>query len=582
MKGARVIKICASAASLLAVLLMILTLTVGAQTKGAITGRVVTDDGSGMANVTVVITSVGSQSGAQRTATTDEEGNFRFTDLPARSYGVSVFGSREYVQAPLTTSESNQRRYYRLGESANITLIRGGVITGRVTNANGEPVVGIQVSAIRVRDAEGQPVRGSSGGVPRMTDDRGVYRLYGLQPGAYVVAANASHLFIPVASPYDHEVPTYYPSSTRDAAAEVAVASGSEASSIDIRYRGERGHAVSGKVSGVDLAVSYLSALIYLTHVATGAVVSSVYTNPNQSGGGFAFYGVADGEYDLVAERSGDSGSDGQASQPRRVTVRGADLTGIELKLAPQASIAGKVILEPIPQRCEDKRPPAMEEVVLQARRDEAIKASLPPFFSMPRAAPPNEKGEFLIQRLNPARYRLQTNLSNENWYLKSITASASSPSGGAGAASGSDPGRSGLLLKSGERASGVTVTIAEGAASLRGKVVADKEGSRSPARILVYLMPAETASADDVLRYSETMAGKNGAFEFKQIAPGKYRLLARAAPEDHPSDVPALLIAWDANERAKLRREAEAVKLEVELKPCQRVTDQLVKYSTK
>jgi len=96
---------------------------------------------------------------------------------------------------------------------------------------------------------------------------------------------------------------------------------------------------------------------------------------------------------------------------------------------------------------------------------------------------------------------------------------------------------------------------------------------------MIVHLVPVETASADDVLRYAEAVAGKDGAFEFKNLAPGKYRLIARAAPDDATRDRPATPVAWDANERAKLRKEAEVMKIEIELKPCQRVSDQVVKF---
>jgi hypothetical protein len=81
------------------------------------------------------------------------------------------------------------------------------------------------------------------------------------------------------------------------------------------------------------------------------------------------------------------------------------------------------------------------------------------------------------------------------------------------------------------------------------------------------------------VLRYAETVASVEGAFEFKNMAPGKYRLLARAAPDDEPSDRPPAPAAWDVNERARLRKEVEAMRGEIELKPCQRVSDQVVKY---
>ena len=202
--------------------------------------------------MTVMLTSAASPTGPlgnyRRPTTTDEEGNFRFSDLPARPYNLLVVSSREYTQAPAVTG-SGERRYYRIGESVHITLIRGGVITGRVTNALGEPVIAIHVTAIRVRDHEGRPAKDTIGATPRRTDDRGVYRIYGLQPGSYIVVANSnSNRYVAYgAEAYYSETPTYHPSSTRDAAAEVTVASGSEATGIDIRYRGEPGHAVSGK-----------------------------------------------------------------------------------------------------------------------------------------------------------------------------------------------------------------------------------------------------------------------------------------------------------------------------------------------
>jgi carboxypeptidase family protein len=552
------------------IILLIPASTASAQTKGAITGRVVAEDGAGMAGVTVMLSVVAIQDGPRRSTTTDEEGNFRFADLSPRPYSVSLFGSREYVQPPAITG-SGERRYYRPGENVHIALIRGGVITGRVTNAAGEPVIGIRVLAIPVRDHEGRPRQTAIGSSQRLTDDRGVYRIYGLQPGVYIVVANSSANYSGGGAYYG-ETPTYHPSSTRDAAAEVSVASGTEASGIDIRYRGDPGHAVSGRMTGVNLAESLAPCVVYLTNAATGASFDLMYANPSQSGA-FAFYGVPDGEYDLTAESLENDRSDKLGSEPRRVTVRGADVTGVELRLSPRAAIEGKVVLDQLPQRCEEKSQPAFEEIILQARRDEAAKAPLPSHRSFPRDTTANEKGEFLLKSLDPARYRLRVSLPGESWYLKSITAPASAPT------SGADIARSGISLKSGERLSGVTVTTAEGATSLRGRVTPEKEGARLPAKLAVHLVPAETASANDVLRYAETVAEREGAFEFRNMAPGKYRLLARAAPDDEPSDRPSAPAAWDANERAKLRKEAEAMKVEVELKPCQRVTDQVVKY---
>jgi len=130
------------------------------------------------------------------------------------------------------------------------------------------------------------------------------------------------------------------------------------------------------------------------------------------------------------------------------VTVRGADVTGIELKLSPKSSIAGKVVSEPLPQRCKEKSVPAPEEIVLRAHRDEEVKTPLVANLFSPRDATADEKGEFTIKPLVPARYRLHALMPGENWYLKSITAPAPAPARGAAPSSGADIGRSGVILK--------------------------------------------------------------------------------------------------------------------------------------
>ena len=134
---------------------------------------------------------------------------------------------------------------------------------------------------------------------------------------------------------------------------------------------------------------------------------------------------------------------------------------------------------------------------------------------------------------------------------------------------------RDGVTLKSGERFSGVKVAIAVGAAGIKGKVTAapDNKGGKLPARIRVYLLPAEAEAKDDLLRFAEVNAGDNGAFGFANLAPGKYLLTARAIPEAESGDKPPKPAAWNAIERAKLRREAEAANASVELKVCQRLT---------
>jgi hypothetical protein len=590
------IVICGRRAALMVLFLMVVSYPICAQQRGQmgqtkqsgeISGRVVTEDGNGVPNVSVNLFRVstgteqrGQIAGRASTVITDEEGKFRFSDLAPRLYSVNVYQTRGYAMQPSPASDRSERRYYRIGENATITLIKGGVITGKVTTVEGEPVVGVYVSAIMVRDDEGFKVRQNSGGRSRRTDDRGIYRLYGLVPGSYIVYAGTANY---TQSPYSGSIPTFYPSSTRDTAAEVAVTNGSEATGVDIRYRDERGYVVSGTVTGGgETSQPYMMTSVTLFNAATGTIVAgSVARPPGESDNGYAIGGVGDGEYEIVARRGAGADEEGLSSLSRRVTVKGADVTGVELKLAPMASISGHVVLEKSQSACEDESKYGIEEILLSARRDDkgGGATQITQFFSNDVSI--GDNGDFTIRYLMAGRYRFESSLPSGNWYMKSITPKSAAPARRTAAKSPGevDIGRAGITIKAGEKLTGLTVTVSEGAASLRGKVVAEAEGSLIPHRLRIHLVPAETAAAHDALRYGETLVGGDRTFTFKNLAPGRYWLLARIVSNDEITDRQTLPVAWESAERVKLREEAEAKKNEIELKPCQRAADYTLKY---
>src|SRR5262245_48678976 len=168
---------------LLFILSLLIPLIANAQT-GEITGRVVSEGGSGIPNMMVYLSPAGSTQRAAsdqpENAVTDAEGNFKFTGLATRLYFVSVYPSKGYTFLPVPASERTPPRNYRPGDSVTFTLIKGGVITGRVTTLTGEPMIGVQIGLMTVRDFEGKPVREFASGRSRITDDRGVYRFYGI------------------------------------------------------------------------------------------------------------------------------------------------------------------------------------------------------------------------------------------------------------------------------------------------------------------------------------------------------------------------------------------------------------------
>src|SRR5215210_6097339 len=129
-----------------------------------------------------------------RPVSTDEQGKFAVENLSPGAYKLMPFVPG-YVAAP-DTSEDLDRKYYLTGDSVTLRMLKGGVITGTVTNSDGEPVVGVRVHTIPVRDLKGRTLLSDAMSTQQewKTDDRGVYRIYGLNPGVYVVSAGGRGL----------------------------------------------------------------------------------------------------------------------------------------------------------------------------------------------------------------------------------------------------------------------------------------------------------------------------------------------------------------------------------------------------
>src|SRR5690242_15042230 len=144
-----------------------------AQPAGTISGQVVSDSGQPLAGASLFVRAINSPI-APRSTTTDAEGNFRLDGLDPALYSITASAPAYAFDTTATAT------YYRIGDAVRLELVRGGVITGTVTNNAGEPVIGLRVRAVRIRDAAGQTTRTASTGTEQLTDDRGVYRIYGL------------------------------------------------------------------------------------------------------------------------------------------------------------------------------------------------------------------------------------------------------------------------------------------------------------------------------------------------------------------------------------------------------------------
>lgn len=529
---------------------------------GSISGKVVNENGQPLTGAVVFVRGVGARPGPGRSTATDLEGSFRVNGLDPGLYTIGA-------NAPAYTTELAPPTYYRLGDSARLVLVRGGVITGVVTNALGEPIINVQVRVTRIRDAKGKTQK-----LPafvaneQLTDDRGIYRIYGLTPGTYLVSAGGGGgRFTQEFNPYDSDVPTYAPSSTRDNAVEVSVRGGEE-STADIRYKGEPGYTVSGtaKIAGGN------AAQIFMTSVGTGTSVAMSYQPPGSRG--FAFNGVADGEYKLVAQEYTQTSATPQIriSDVKRVSVKGANVTGIELIPKPLASISGRILLERTKaEECQGKRPPLFVETLVQAQQHEKDSEDDDPVSGRMNAssATVDANGDFTLRNLKPGRYRFEPRFYARYWYLQSIAIAAKPQK--------TDAAASWTAVKSAEQITNVTITLAEGAASIRGSL-ALAEGATAPAGMVVYLVPAEPDKAEDVLRFFVTEIASDGTFTFNNLPPGKYLAFTQTNVDGQIATLTKLRQPEAATARTKLRRMAEAPKTEIELKPCQNLADYQLK----
>jgi hypothetical protein len=526
----------------------------------SISGRVVNESGQAVSGVNVSLTLLGGR-GGQRT-TTDNEGHFKVQGLDGGIYRIFLNAPGYVTQLPDTSAPT-----FRPGDSAELTLIKGGVIAGNVTNMGGEPVVNITVRVFQIRDGEGKRVDRPAFAQNKFTDDRGYYRIYGLASGTYIVAAGGQGQYFGFVNPYANDAMTYAPSSTRDTAAEVLVRSNQEATA-DIRYRSEPGHAISGKISGAQPA-SPFSPGVRLTDVDSRMTVTSMtVTSPDNT---FQLNGVSDGEYEIVASGGGGASADLLASTPRRISVKGADVTGLDLAMANMASIDARLNIESDQKlNCGRRRETALRETMITLRRarpEEKTTATnqkppevADPFLPSSFENVPNEKGEVRFRNLSAGGYRFEVRLPAAGWYFKDLTLGKPEP----------NIARNGIAIKQGDRISGVTITIAEGGASLRGRVTA-AEGQTLP-NLRVYLAPAEREQSDNPLRFFETAVANDGTFVLGNIAPGRYWLVTETA--DTAGTDSGKTVRTDAGMRVKILHDATALNKDITFKPCERTAD--------
>jgi protocatechuate 3,4-dioxygenase beta subunit len=206
--------------------------------------------------------------------TTDSDGRFLLKDLePGRYHFAASRASfvTQYYEAKGT--DDGAVLSLRPGERVSDVLFRmivSGVVTGRVTNEDGESMVRAQVVALQRPSEEAledespsaarkwtlQPVSSAQ------TDDRGQYRIFGLKPGEYYLKAldssepdpnrlvdDSSWIRDLLGSEY---APAYYPGVAQASQAEVVSVRAGDEVQADIFMQRIKTVKISGRVIGRD------------------------------------------------------------------------------------------------------------------------------------------------------------------------------------------------------------------------------------------------------------------------------------------------------------------------------------------
>ena len=296
--------------------------------------------GKGSSGIVVSLASVNSNGRSiTYTGRTNQDGNYRIGNVPRGTYQIAP-------AAPGYGMPENQPRLLILAEgemvdAIDFALVRGGVITGKVTTYGNQPLIEATISyTIERTDERGQSSRSTSG---FQTDDRGIYRIFGLAPGKYKISAGP-----PGFSGQSGRFPqTYYPGTTDPAKATlVEVSEGGEVTTdinVELTDDSSQRFTVTGRtVDGVDgHPIPNIS--LRLQQLEQNSIGYLNLTSTSDGEGQFSFEDVGPGQYAVIGEPTPTS-----SLRAERVTFVVTDraVTDLVVKTVRTSSMSGVVVLE--------------------------------------------------------------------------------------------------------------------------------------------------------------------------------------------------------------------------------------------
>lgn len=481
--------------------------------NGSVSGRVTVGGkaASGIAVAAIAGDTINRPNSATR-AVTDGEGNYRLRDLLPGQYqiwaltpgliaelepfpGYFPYGSVKSVLLSANEDVAN----------VDLKLISGCVITGRITNVENEPIVEERV-LLEFLDEHGNPrfpVQRSREDMYR-TDDRGVYRIYGLPPGRYKVSVGYEPNEGLRGSLYSR---TYY-SEPGDPSKAVVVElkEGREAEDIDIKVTPPiNTFSVSGRITDGATGRPIPGARYRIALVEKDSSRSPAFVGlPSDDSGEFRFEGLRPGRY-TIAVSSEYFGGGNFYGDPVSFEIMDQDVTGLEVKAIRGVTLSGAVIAEGLSTR-----------ELLSLLPDLRV-------FAWPESPTPNQRtgsgsaavaadGSFQITGLRPGRVRI---------HVDSMARNAIRPTVARIEREGIAVGQ---MLDIQQSVSGIVVAINYGTGSIRGTMTFVGGDLPADSRIFVNVRREGERDATSV------QTDVRGNFVINSLAPGTYELNVQLA----------------------------------------------------
>ena len=502
-----------------------------AQTKpaatGVITGRVMIGEKPAV-GVPVGLVRIDNSNPFAAAATiakdaTDTDGKYRLAQVPAGNFRVTPF-------APGYISTTDSPGFYEQGKSVQMregdtidnldfSLLRGGVVTGKVLDISGKPLIEQRLSVWKLEQGGRKNSWNPALVGPYMlsTDDRGAYRLYGLPEGRYLISAGTtgtSALSNQRGLTYKR---MFYPDATEEAQAKpIEVTPGSETKDIDFRLSVEnvKGNSVMVRVVDAETNAPIVGAMVGFGALQGERMMGTIMVITTDARGVGRLDGLQPGRYGLTL-RNGSTASE-YFSEQVTFEMHDSDVEGVEIRAQRGATLSGKALLEGINDPALLAK---MAELRLSAHtrpipRDNAPAAPMQVFSSGFRL---NPDGSFRVSGLAPGRVFFNASgIGNQPIAFSLLRVELEGVFQ-----------KEGVEVSAGQQVSNIRLVFGYGQASVRGQV--QIVGGTLPDGARVSVSARRTDGQNLSSKFAQVDA--RGRFTLESLVPGEYDLMLTASP---------------------------------------------------